>query len=381
MCYHVVEKHTGGQDMEQLQLRKTQPVWERIAQTKKPVVLYGMGNGGDRILDIMEQRGIPCTGVFASDGFVRGQSFRGFPVLTLKEAESRWGDFLIVQCFAVHDAPTLGNIRQLAARHELLFPDIPVAGEQLFTPEYFRKHRALFAEAYSLMGDALSRKVFQSVLDFKISGEPRCLFECESPREEALSLLHPGPREHYVDCGAYNGDTVEEFLQLCGGQFGSITALEPNPKNFLKLSRRIQRPGLENILLYNCGVWDADGELCFTGKDGRGCAVSKAASGKDSGRPIPVRSLDSLLSGRPVTLLKLDVEGCERRALSGARNLIRRQAPCILAAAYHRNEDLFDLPLYLRSLCPDYRFYLRHQPYLPAWETVLLAIPERRYSP
>lgn len=359
--------------MGQLKPRESRSVWDRIAQTEKPVVLYGMGDGGDMILDIMQQRGISCAGVFASDGFVRGQSFRGFPVLTLKAAEEQWGDFLIVQCFAVHDAPTLEQIRRLAARHELLCPDVPVAGKQLFTPEYFREHRELFSEAYSLMADPLSRMVFQNVLDFKISGDPRYLFACESPRGEALALLRPGPREHYVDCGAYNGDTVEEFLQLCGGRFASITALEPDPKNFAKLSRRAEKTGLENILLYRCGVWDADGELPFAGKRGRGSAVSGAAGG---GRTVPVRSLDSLLSGRPVTLLKLDVEGCEHRALSGARQLICRQAPRILAAAYHRSEDLFDLPLLLHTLRPDYRFYLRHQPYLPAWETILLAIPE-----
>ncbi|MDY4190733.1 MAG: FkbM family methyltransferase [Oscillospiraceae bacterium] len=364
--------------MEKLFPREGRSVWGRIARADKPVVLYGMGNGADMALDILEEMGVPCAGVFASDGFVRGQSFRGFPVRTLAQTEQLWEDFLIVQCFAVHDRPTLEHIQKLSTRHELVFPDMPVAGEELFTPRYCHIHGGELEQAFSLMSDELSRRTFRDVLDFKLSGDIRYLFACESPREELYSLLQLGGGEHYVDCGAYSGDTLEEFFRVCGERFGSAAALEPDPKNFAKLLRRAGALGLSGEFFCPCGVWDADGEHAFAGRGGRSAAFSGVVGTRRgrSGQTVPVRALDSLLAGRPVTFLKMDVEGCELRALRGARELIRTQAPKLLISAYHRSEDLFALPLYLHDLQPDYRFYLRHQPYLPAWETVLLAIPE-----
>lgn len=49
-----------------------QPVWTRLQAETRPVVLYGMGDGADKILDRFAQLGIAAAGVFASDEFVRG---------------------------------------------------------------------------------------------------------------------------------------------------------------------------------------------------------------------------------------------------------------------------------------------------------------------
>ncbi|MDD2955618.1 MAG: FkbM family methyltransferase [Oscillospiraceae bacterium] len=367
--------------MGKIVLRETESVWERLAREPGPVVLYGMGDGADKALDIMESRGIPCAGVFASDGFVRGQSFRGFRVQSLAQTEERWNSgFTAVMCFAVHDRPTLEQVRRLAARHPLVAPDMPVAGEDLFTPDYYRAHEEKFQAAYEMLEDESSRRVFCDVLDFKISGKTEHLFDCESPKREAYALLCLGPREHYVDCGAYTGDTVEEFLEETGGKYGSITALEPDPKNFAKLEKRALALGLTGLRLFCRGAWDRDEELEFVGASGRNSAVAGAVgaqAGRKS-RPVQGCALDGILSGSPATFLKMDVEGSERRALEGARETILRQRPALLVSAYHRSRDLFDLPLYLREICPGYRFYLRRQPYIPAWEISLLAVPAER---
>ena len=55
-------------------------LWDYLRQTEKKIVLYGMGDGAEKLLDEFDRLGIKCTGVFASDDFVRGQSFRGFKV-------------------------------------------------------------------------------------------------------------------------------------------------------------------------------------------------------------------------------------------------------------------------------------------------------------
>ena len=48
-----------------------QSLWKYLEKSRKPVVLYGMGDGADKIIKVLESRGIEYRGVFATDGFVR----------------------------------------------------------------------------------------------------------------------------------------------------------------------------------------------------------------------------------------------------------------------------------------------------------------------
>ena len=78
-----------------------QSVWTRLQEEKRPIVLYGMGDGADKILRQFERLGIQAAAVFASDEFVRGHSFRGFRVHRLDEVVDAFGeDILIVIAFA-----------------------------------------------------------------------------------------------------------------------------------------------------------------------------------------------------------------------------------------------------------------------------------------
>jgi len=70
----------------------------------------------------------------------------------------------------------------------------------------------------------------------------------------------------------------------------------------------------------------------------------------------------------------MDIEGAEYQAIKGAENTIRRHSPKLMISLYHRNEDMFKLPLLIHSINPDYKFFIRHQLYIPAWETNLYCI-------
>lgn len=84
-------------------------------------------------------------------------------------------------------------------------------------------------------------------------------------------------------------------------------------------------------------------------------------------------SVDSILEGKECTYIKYDVEGAELKALEGSTQTIVNFAPKLNVALYHRVGDIFELPLFVNSLCPKYRFYIRHFPYYPAWDTNLYA--------
>ena len=79
-------------------------------------------------------------------------------------------------------------------------------------------------------------------------------------------------------------------------------------------------------------------------------------------------NIDTLLEDG-VTFIKMDIEGQELNALLGAKTVLTRFAPKLNIAAYHKNEDLFEIPLLINKINKNYKIYMRHHPYIPAWDT------------
>ena len=341
--------------------------WQLLKEETRPVYVYGMGNGAEKIMAVFEKYGITVKGFFASDEFVRGHSFLGYKVKKYSEVCAEEEDFVIVLAFAAGYDSLIEKIEGMAKEHTLYAPDVPIEGGGLFTYEYCLEHAAEIEEGFESLADDLSRRVFADVINFRISGKISYLKGITTPKEEVYTdIIRPDGNEVYVDLGAYNGDTIAELLEHTGGKYGKIYALEPDRRNFKKLT--LSTEGMENVEIFNCAVWDRDTELMFADRSGRQSAVSTA------GKPKEARSVDSILAGDRADIIKMDVEGAEDEALNGAEKTIRTFRPKLMISLYHRNRDIFYLPLKIKKLDPEYRLYIRHQPYIPAWETNLYAI-------
>lgn len=345
---------------------KEKPLWDYLKETDKPIILYGMGNGADMIIDVLSSLGISHSDVFASDGFVRGHNFHGKKVLTFSEIKEKYKDFIILMTFAVHDRETLDKVKSMSDEYELYSPTVPVAGKGLFTLDFIKENDALFDKAYSLLYDERSKQDFINILNFKISGKVSYLFSCEYEKELLYKeILRLSENESIVDLGAYDGDTIREFLSATNGHYKKITAFEPDEKNFRKLTAKTEE--LEGIKRYNLGAWDKKETLFFQKKKGRN---SHQAS---EGIPVEFDSVDNIVKGE-VSFIKMDIEGAELRALEGARQTIEIYKPKLYVCAYHRNEDMFALPIKIDEICKGYRIYFRHHPYVPAWESNFYAV-------
>lgn len=341
--------------------------WDFLKGTDLPVFIYGMGDGALKIMRVFEQYRIPLAGFFASDEFVRGHTFQGHLVHTLSQIEALIDDFVIVLAFAAGYQSLYDRINEIAKRHILLAPDVPVAGEGLFTYAYCLENAEKIQSVYDMLADEKSRQTYADMLNFKISGKIDYLNNCTSPKEEIYGEIIPlGEDEIFADLGAYNGDTAAEFMSACNNKFRHLYAFEPNPKNFRKLTKNL--PEDERITLFNAAAGRENGTTLVSANEGR----MSRAGGAGKTVEIPVLAVDKAVSEN-VTVLKLDVEGGEREAILGARRHIEGGAK-ILCSLYHRNEDMFDLPLLIKSINPELKLYVRHQLYIPAWETNLYAV-------
>lgn len=349
-------------------IKEKKSCWQLLKEDKRPIFVYGMGNGADKIFAQFENFGIKAEGVFASDEFVRGHFYRDYKVLKYSEVCEKYDDFVIVLAFGAGYASLIEKIENMALANTLYAPDVPIEGGGLFTYEYCLEHQAEIEEVYNMLEDDFSKQVYSEIINFRISGKIEYLKNITTDKSEVYTdIIKPSDNEIYVDLGAYNGDTVAELLKFTGGKYQKIIALEPDAKNFRKLVKSVE--GKENIEVLNCAVWKCDTELLFSAKAGRQSSVNSS-----SGTPLEARCVDSVLSGEKATLIKMDVEGAEEEALNGAEKTIANYMPKLMISLYHRNRDIFYLPLLVKKICPDYRFFIRHQPYIPAWETNLYAV-------
>lgn len=341
-----------------------QDIWSYLQQAAKPIVLYGMGNGGDKLIAVLESYGLTPVAVFASDDFVRGQSFHGFKVKRLCDIEHEYKDFIILVAFAAGYRELIDKLYNIAEKHELYAPDLPVYGGGLFNLEYLQENESSIRQVYSLLSDEQSRNIYNQILLYKLSGDISLLKGIATTREQDFAeIVKPSSDEVYLDLGAYDGDTVEQLLKHTRG-VKRILAVEPDTRNFRKLSAKFE--GSTVVELYNVGAWECDTQLSFSEKAGRQSSLGE-------GKLTPMRSVDSLLAGENATYIKFDVEGAEAKALTGARQTIEKYKPKLEVALYHRNEDIFELPLMVAQIYNGYKLYIRKQPYIPAWEINLYA--------
>ncbi len=338
-----------------------QTVWEKALNTNKPVLLYGTGNGADKIIAELERLGIRLNGVFASDGFVRKRTFRGFDVMSYSEAKAIFGNMLVLVAFGSSRQEVLKNIIHIASEQELYSVDVPVYEDTIFNRSFYESNRAAIEEVRELLADEQSKKVYDNIINFKLSGDINLLLSCQTPKKEAYdNILKLSKNEIYMDLGAFNGDTIKEFIEATDG-YEKIYAVEPNIKNFKKLKDRTADS--EKIELYNCCVSDFCGEISFFDSGGR------SGHALEGFKKAPCRTIDDILESKKVTFIKLDVEGLEEKAIDGGRETIKKFKPRLAVSCYHRSEDIFALCAKVIAIRSDYKVYIRHNPYIPAWDT------------
>jgi FkbM family methyltransferase len=371
------------------------------ADSGRPILLYGMGNGADKIIAVCEAYGIPVADFFASDGFVRGHSFHSKVVLSFFQACEKYGaeNMIVLLSFASSRPEVLETIDRVASACEMYIPDVPVCGTELFNAEFYGSHLHEINAALTLFADEESRRVYDGIIEYKLTGRMDILRATESdPADAYRNILHAEEFLTVADLGAYNGDSIRDLGQYAP-RLRDVIAFEPDRRNFRKLTEYATalREAGDTLTVHpvQAGAWSHTATLTFHGSGNRNAGLTDTpAEAKGSILPstadnpyfgktaeVPVTALDTvaeeILGGHThIDYIKYDVEGAEAEALLGSRAIIQRDTPALLVSAYHRSADLFRLPLLVHELNPDYRLYLRRMAGVPAWDINLYAVKE-----
>ena len=350
-------------------------LWSYLSDTSKTIVMYGMGNGADKILAVCEKYNVEVADFFASDGFVRGHSFHGKRVLSFSEIKEKYEkeNLIILLSFGSSLPEVLSIFKNINEEYELYAPDVPVCGDNIFTLDFFLRNQEKILNARELLADETSKRIYDNVILYKLTGKLCYLFEAECDRKDTFALINAQNIKSFADLGAYRGDTLAEMLGYAP-KLERAYAFEPDARTYKKLSAFCESyQGNAKLYPLNVAAWSREETLIFNSSSNRNSGAFAPTTNAKTVE-ITANSLDNVLSGSSIDHIKYDVEGAEKQALEGSVNAIRAFHPSLCVSAYHRSEDIFALPLQINSIYPDYKLYLRRYPYVPAWDIELISI-------
>lgn len=181
---------------------------------------------------------------------------------------------------------------------------------------------------------------------------------CTVPQYFPDGIIINNGAEVYVDCGAYTGDNIPDFMHYTGGHFNRYYAFELSKKNFERMSKNVAENYngfADKFILENKGVSGKTGSIQY-GEYDEGSKVEEGGT-----RTGEVVALDDYFADREqVTFIKMDIEGAEMQALRGVSGTISKCLPKLAICIYHKPSDLWEIPLYIKKSWPDYDVFIRH---------------------
>ncbi len=321
-----------------------------------PVVLYGAGKYG-RIALANIRKYIPKLNIkyYVDDDRVRNnEAVEGVEVVSLLDAiEYIESDFYIL-ITNYYVKPVIEKIEQVKFDlskvlfcNELLIEDVD--------PEMIEQNKGKMLQVYNMLEDYQSKIIYRTAAESRFTKDIDVLtYMCEPDqyflKEKSFELTE---EEVFVDAGAFIGDTIEAFLKQINNKYKYIYAFEPDINNYQKLNSKFKKG---NILTFNAGLYNSTTELSFAGNKGGVSKVEKNGKAK-----VQVYQFDTLdIPDKNISFVKMDIEGSELMALHGMAKTIQNCKPKLAICIYHKYEDLWKLPLYIKELVPEYKLYMRN---------------------
>ena len=191
-----------------------------------------------------------------------------------------------------------------------------------------------------------------------------------------MDIVHLSNEESFVDCGAFNGDSMLTFFKKVNYEFKEFFGFELEKENYDLIKEKyncLDNNIQKKIMLFNKGVWDEKTKFQIEGKNDGSSKIIFEQEENNFTKYQEVDSIDNLLLDKEITYIKMDIEGAELKALKGAKGLIIKNKPKLAISIYHKVEDIWAIPLYIKSIEPSYKIYLRHHTFLDQ-DTVCYAI-------
>ena len=376
----------SAESVAHVKLRENTVLNRLLSERKRKCVIFGAGSMGQRALSALQSMGVRPLTFADNNPILWGKSVDGIPILSPEDAAELFGAdavfFIAIRNENHWYRQTFDQLLRLGCAHisssepiAWRFPDKFPPFLLYDLPHNLYAHAEEVARAARLWADEESTAEYAAQIQLRAFGDPSGLSRPNLEESYILSgVFQLGPEDVFLDCGAYDGDTIRNLIdnQI---QFARIEAVEADTHSFARLANYVSslHPDVTNrIRLHQCAVGAHRGTVRFDATGGVDAKVS------DAGRIlIDMVPIDVMFASKRVSMIKMDIEGGEYDALIGAQQVIQRDRPILAICVYHSQEDIWRLPLLIRTLCPEHRMYLKAYRG-DGIQTVVYAVPLER---
>jgi len=359
--------------------------YDRLAGKRgESIVLFGAGPLGRTALKGLRCAGIEPKAFVDNNAALWNTTVNGVCVLPPDEAARRFGRQCAFVVTIYHGRAVREQLQSLGCSTVIPFDCLFFKYSGLFLPyccldlpDAIFAQTDLVEEAFDLWADEQSRTEYVAQLKYRTSLESRWTQE-HYPAEDTYfpnGLGHLSQDGVFVDCGAFDGDSLQEFLKRCGGGLQRAIAIEPDPRTFLRLQEYLRSLPLETqarIFALNVALGRTGHTVSFHAS---GTVVSRVAGGAGATQ-VRCENLDRLLDGCARPYIKMDIEGAELEALDGTKQTLATGSATLAICAYHALDHLWRIPLAIEELSRSRSdLYLRRNAE-DCWENVCHAIPK-----
>src|SRR5438552_11494189 len=336
-----------------------------------PIVIFGAGSLGRRVAQAVHPV-LFCD----NNSALWGSVCEGIPVESPEKAVERYPNatFIIAIWHPSRTAKMMDRVNQLksfGAASIISFPALFNDYADILLPHGFWERTSYYVEhddeirSVRALLDSAGREEFDRQMRLRLGDVADQVID-SGVQYFGENVLQLGRNEVFIDCGAYDGDTIVEFRRATGDKFARIIAFEPDPWNFAALRYAVNGDSRIAIQPYATG---ARRETVLFTLSGIGSRISSAGTFE-----VQTIRLDEALAGVAPTCMKFDIEGSEPDALEGGRETIARHRPKMAVCLYHAPNHLWTIPLRLNELLPKSRFTLRTYGG-DGWDCVCYCIP------
>lgn len=370
--------------MNQIQTLALQKSLEEIKHGGKPrkrhvlagkIYIFGAGFNGQWLYKVLHEKNLTPVGFLDENCHI--SSIENIPVYPLKII-SEEKDCIIIVSFFISDIERrekiIQKLMQYGVDENKIFFSFELFMEEYFNKELISANKSKVIQAGHLLNDEESIDTYCSFFEAIYMNDWHLFrLPCKEKQYIPTQIIKSNTLNRVVDCGAFIGDTLESLLEY--DTFDSYIGFEPDFNNFNLLCKKIKNiKGRGEFIAFPCGTHSSNSLHGFVSST----SANSSPGGSISNQGDTVATfvaLDSVIHDWHPTYIKMDVEGSEKESILGAQNIIKKYHPDLAICTYHQTCDIWEIPLLIKSIYPNYKFYLRTY-YLYAREMVLYAISD-----
>ena len=342
-----------------------------LRKEKKPILIYGNMNTALVVYKMLTINNIfPTAFIVDKFAFSKRRHIGKIKILCIDDIKDLYRYNVVIGFDNVEKTKALLSLKKYL--NFSVFHLISAGSMFNWTKPFVQNHEMDFFNIRNLLADERSKRTLDALIDTRI-GKPKGFEKLLSLSDSnqyfnELTYVCNSEKEIFVDCGAFDGDSITKFASFSNFHYKKIIAFEPLEENYIKLKENTA--ALPSVSIEKKASWNMDAELSFTAN------TSASAVSSDGLVKIKATTIDKVVKNQKITFIKMDVEGSEYESLLEAKGTIERNHPKLAICVYHKAEDILVLPKLIQSFKVHYKYYLRNHSNRLS-ETVLYCIPEK----